>query len=158
MNAEERAELVAYLDGELDEESIQKVETQLNVNPTLRAELETLKRTWELLDYLPKVDPSPSFTHQTMTKIQKSAKKTQKQPVAQRRSTVWLAVWAAALIVLSVGSYLVTASYLSQPGKEELIRELRIIENLRQYQTVDNLEFLQGLDKPSLFGQAEGER
>src|SRR5262249_41070651 len=63
---EDRANLVAYLDGELDAEAAQALEAKLSVDPTARAEADALKRTWELLDYLPRPEPSPSFTHRTL--------------------------------------------------------------------------------------------
>src|SRR5229473_2045109 len=57
LNEDERAELVAYLDGELNEEAAQVLEARLSREPDLRAEAEALKRTWELLDYLPRPEP-----------------------------------------------------------------------------------------------------
>src|ERR1051325_9808599 len=69
LSDEDRAALVAYLDGELDEEAAREVETRISQDPTVRAEVESLKRTWDLLDYLPRAEPSPSFTHRTLSLV-----------------------------------------------------------------------------------------
>src|SRR5712692_9437548 len=69
LNDDEKAELVAYLDGELDETATQAVEAKIAANPDARAELDALKQTWGLLDYLPKASPSPNFTNRTMERL-----------------------------------------------------------------------------------------
>src|SRR5262245_51964587 len=63
------AELVAYLDGELDPASAHKVEVRLAADPAARARAAALKKTFDLLDYLPKSDPSPNFTTKTLDKL-----------------------------------------------------------------------------------------
>src|SRR3954451_13737717 len=54
LSEQERADLVAYLDGELTGEAARALEAKITLDPQARAEAETLKRTWELLDFLPK--------------------------------------------------------------------------------------------------------
>ena len=66
----EREKLIAYLDGELDEAAEQQVVAELGVRPEMRREADSLKKTWELLDFLPKPAPPPQFTEQTMQKLQ----------------------------------------------------------------------------------------
>ena len=56
LNERERADLVAWLDGELEGEAA-------------RAEADALRKTWELLDYLPRPEPSASFTHRTLSRL-----------------------------------------------------------------------------------------
>ena len=62
----ERADLVAYLDGELDGDAARRIEQKLALDDAARAEATALKKTWDLLDFLPRTEPSPSFTHRTM--------------------------------------------------------------------------------------------
>lgn len=157
MDEKERAELVAYLDGELDEEAAQRVETKVNIDPTVRAELESLRRTWEMLDYLPRAEPSPSFTNQTLSRLPQHAKKTQPQPVARSRSPWLPAVWLATALVAAVLGYTATARYLSEPTEQDLIRELRVIEHYQMYKAIPDLEFLKGLDEPDLFGDEDSD-
>jgi hypothetical protein len=63
------AELVAYLDGELDLAAARKIEVRLATDPAARAKAAALKKTFDLLDYLPKPDPSPNFTTKTLDKL-----------------------------------------------------------------------------------------
>ena len=69
LNEQEKADLVAFLDGELNGEAAHALEAKLSLDPAARAEAESLKRTWGLLDYLPKPEPSPNFTHRTLEKM-----------------------------------------------------------------------------------------
>ena len=62
LKEEDREELVAYLDGELNEEAARQVEERISLDPKARAEADALKKAWDLLDYLPKPEPSPSRT------------------------------------------------------------------------------------------------
>src|SRR5262245_30216124 len=63
------ADLVAYLDGELDPLAARKVEERLASDPAARQKAAALKKTFDLLDYLPKPEPSPTFTTRTLDKI-----------------------------------------------------------------------------------------
>src|SRR5581483_2340487 len=65
----DRAELVAYLDGELDADGQQRVEARLSGDALARAEADALKRAWDLLDHLPRAQPSSDFTERTVTLI-----------------------------------------------------------------------------------------
>src|SRR5579872_4488652 len=88
------AELVAYLDGELDANAARKVEARLAADPQARSRATALKKTFELLDYLPKPEASAEFTSRTLDKIPafepSSTKKTQPSPdlsQPQKKST-----------------------------------------------------------------------
>ncbi|MBY0457133.1 MAG: hypothetical protein K2V38_07340 [Gemmataceae bacterium] len=63
------AELVAYLDGELDGEAARRVEARLASDPAARARAAALKKSFDLLDYLPRPEPSPTFTTRTLDKL-----------------------------------------------------------------------------------------
>src|SRR5437870_7341936 len=66
---ERQAELVAFLDGELDEDAARDFERRIGQDPELRAQADALKKTWELLDFLPQPEPSPTFTTRTLDKV-----------------------------------------------------------------------------------------
>src|SRR5438067_2053670 len=69
---DETADLVAYLDGELDERGAQAVEATLGRDPHARHEAETLRKTWDLLDYLPQPPaPASDFTSRTLQRLEK---------------------------------------------------------------------------------------
>jgi hypothetical protein len=63
------AELVAYLDGELDPAAARKVEARLAKDPAARARAAELKKSFDMLDYLPKPEPSTTFTSRTLEKL-----------------------------------------------------------------------------------------
>jgi anti-sigma factor RsiW len=158
MNEQDRATLVAYLDGELDEESARQVEARISQDPAVRAEVESLKRTWDLLDYLPRAEPSPTFTHRTLSLV------TGEHNAALRSRRRWRRVlfgagWAAAVLLAALGGYAgVSLLAPREPTDEELVRDLRVIENRRLYDGImvgdarESLEFLRALEQPDLFG------
>jgi hypothetical protein len=63
------AELVAYLDGELDPSAARRVEAKLAADPALRTRAAALKKTFDLLDFLPRPEPSPTFATRTLDKL-----------------------------------------------------------------------------------------
>ncbi|WP_439620442.1 anti-sigma factor family protein [Gemmata sp.] len=63
------AELVAYLDGELDAEAARKIEARLAADPDARGRAAALKETFGLLDYLPRTEPSPTFATRTLERL-----------------------------------------------------------------------------------------
>jgi anti-sigma factor RsiW len=168
LTEEERANLVAYLDGELDEESTQALEARMSTDPKFRDEAEALERTWELLDFLPRPEPSNSFTHKTLERLAISDQLKQASRSSQvmalpgrRRVPQWiLGVGWAAAIVMAVGGGLLAAQLFWPPAPpretpeidEHLVRSLRVIENKHLYDPVDDLDFLRALEHPDLFG------
>jgi anti-sigma factor RsiW len=156
LSEEERADLVAYLDGELTGEAARAIEARLSIEPAVRAEADALRRVWEMLDYLPRPEPSPSFTSRTLSRL--APVRTDKQPALVgrrrwRRALIGLG-WAAALLLAAVGGY-AGYNWLSprQPSERDLVRDLRVIENKRYYDAVDDMDFLRKLDDPDLFGE-----
>src|SRR5689334_13497098 len=69
LSEQDRADLVAYLDGELPRPARHALEAKLSLDPRARAEADALRRTWELLDYLPRPQPSSGFTNRTLERI-----------------------------------------------------------------------------------------
>ena len=61
LSDQERANLVAYLDGELNQAESHALNTKLVQSVTGRREVESLQKTWELLDFLPKPEPSETL-------------------------------------------------------------------------------------------------
>jgi anti-sigma factor RsiW len=165
LNDEDRANLVAYLDGELDERAARALEARLATDPQARAEAESFRRTWEMLDYLPRAEASTTFTHRTLEKL---AVRTGPQahrlpPVGLRRLPWWLlaAGWAAALL-LAAGGGLTAANLLwprppavaddSAEVEAQIAQHRRVLENRRLYEHADDIEFVRALDHPDLFG------
>jgi len=155
LNEEEQEDLVAYLDGELDEDATQSVETRMGLDPAVRSEADTLKRTWELLDYLPRPEPSPSFTERTLTKL--NARQTQ-EAIRSFRMRRWLirCGWAAAVLLVGGAGYALTQMARPTPhNDQELVRDLGVVENVRQYEQGESVDFLKQLNDPDLFGDQD---
>jgi anti-sigma factor RsiW len=160
LNEQDRSDLVAYLDGELPDEAARALEAKLSLDPKARAEAESLRKTWELLDYLPRPEPSPTFTHRTLEKL------AIQRPVPVRRRLPWLAAglgWAAALMLAAVGGLGIArllwppdgASARERAEVEVLVQNPRVIEYKRVYEQVEDLDFLRTLDEPDLFGDED---
>jgi anti-sigma factor RsiW len=168
LNDDDRDNLVAYLDGELDEAATAAVEAKLILDPAQRAEATMLRKTWDLLDHLPRPQPSGSFTNRTLERI--SAYRTSPLQARYRllRGPWALGVGWAAAVLLATAAGFAGSRFLphhlpaSDPnknvqleGEQELIRDLRVIQNKRLYEHVDNIEFARMLadpDDPDLFG------
>ena len=156
LTEQEQAELVAFLDGELDADAARQMETRLSVDSRFRTEAATLQRTWALLDVLPKPEPSAAFASRTLDKIaalpaSPSVARSRSIPVPAIR---WFA-WAAALLAAAGIGYALTppARFEVNLDTDSVYKtEPRLIDNLPLYLAVDNLEFLQLLDTPDLFG------
>jgi anti-sigma factor RsiW len=163
LNDDERAELVAYLDGELGEAESHALEARLGRDPALRAEADALKRTWEMLDYLPRPEPSGGFTHRTLERL--AVIETTKVRTGRSRLWRWLAPvgWVAAVLAAMAGG-LAAAHYFwppatpttpvqQQPNPKtaesnfdaKMARDLGPIENQRLYANVEDLDFARRL-------------
>jgi anti-sigma factor RsiW len=178
---ERDAELVAYLDGELDEQSARAIETQMQTDATLRERVDGLKRTWDLLDYLPQPEPSLTFTSRTLeraTAIRPAeARPTSSTPIGVQSPTTsfvnqpeW--TWRKWTVVIVVALLLFAAGFLA-PGpllnreprplspaeaERQMARDLRVLNNLSLYRYGDDMSFVYNLDHPDLFGEEAGNR
>jgi len=160
LSDEDRADLVAYLDGELDEGASQALEARLNLDPQMRGEADALKRTWEMLDYLPRPEPSPSFTNRTLERLAIRESMARTRPMVAKRRWLRVVSWAAA-VLLAVGLGRVAGPWVlpgprplhdSAEVEQQLVTDLRLLDNKRLYDPIEDLEFLRALDSPDLFG------
>ena len=162
LTEDERAELVAFLDGELTDDAAQAVESRINVEAGFRAEAESLDRAWRMLDHLPKSEPTPKFAERTMTRLAAGPAKKPKPPrlPGQRGWWFWPAVaggWVLAFfLMIGVGYGAYDWVVPRAPGEADLVRDLRVIENKKAYDNVEDFEFLEHLDHPDLFGEDGG--
>ena len=143
----ERSNLVAYLDGELNQAEAQVISTKLTKSATARREIEALERTWELLEYLPRPRASEDFTGRTVTEIQQ---------LADRGGVIDANLKAVGLKVLHLGLVAVASAAVLLLGFAithwiwpnptlRLARDLTIAEHLDEYQEVGSIEFLETL-------------
>jgi anti-sigma factor RsiW len=71
LTPDERADLVAYVDGELPEGHARIISTKLTKSATARREVEMLQKTWEMLDYLPRPQVTEHFSEKTVSHIRR---------------------------------------------------------------------------------------
>jgi hypothetical protein len=102
-----------------------------------------------MLEYLPKPEPSPTFTHRTVSRISAL------RPARPGGRPAWaLALgWAASLLLAAAAGFAgVNCFYRADRTDDELVHDLRVIENRRLYEPIDDIDFLWGLNRPDLFG------
>jgi anti-sigma factor RsiW len=161
---DDRAELVAYLDGELGADAQRRVEARLNTDAIARAEADTLKRAWDMLDFLPRSEPSLDFTERTLDRVSSlqiataaRGSQSKAEPIAipwYRWRGLAAAGWAAAALVALALGYAVGPRKSAEPPIESdpiLTEKPRVIEHLPLYLAAENLDYLLALDQPELF-------
>jgi anti-sigma factor RsiW len=155
----ERANLVAYLDGELPEFEAQAIATKLTQSATARREVEFLKKTWELLDHLPRPQASEELTERTLTQVRLFAERGGRferalSLTAKRifRNLLWVAASCLAFVATFALLYWVWPSPTAR-----LARDLSIAEHLDEYREVGTFEFLNELANSSDFASDRGD-
>ena len=172
-------ELTAYLDGELDGAAARAVEAKLANDLNARRQAEGLKKAFDLLDYLPKAEPSADFATRTITRLQPAvvAPPTAAEPAvtatpaAPSASVVtplvvaetarrwphaagiaWIAASVVALGVGYAGQRLAPASNPSGTGvSEDQANDYRVLAHLPLYLGVDDVDYAKALDGTELF-------
>jgi anti-sigma factor RsiW len=150
----DREQLSAYLDGEVDPKTARAIEAKVSLDAQARQELDSLRRTWDLLDYLPRPEPSGDFTHRTLERV--AGKRP--RPVVNWRSRLLGLAWAAAVLLAALGGFEGMRWHSRNSydnADEQLVQDLYVIENARVYEHVDDIDFLHKLanpNDPDLFG------
>ena len=145
-------QLVAYLDGELDAEAVRRIEERLAAEPEVRAALNRLERTWDLLDELGSTPVGDSFTRTTLEMVTVAAEEDVQQAIAaapiRRRRRRWLI--GGGMLAAAAAGFL--AAYLALPNpNRQLLHDLPVLENLEEYCQVDDIKFLRLLEEKGLF-------
>lgn len=177
-------ELVAYLDGELDADETRAVEAKLTHDDAARKKADTLKKTFDLLDYLPKPEPSPTFASRTLTQINPVLDSGAAKPVQTASSSngtlppthttgltptipapmragwnvfFWSLGLAAAAALGYFGHLLAKPHLEATDPAKRTSEQVRLLERLPLYLGVDDFEFLAQLDQLGLFADDDGE-
>jgi hypothetical protein len=147
LSPDERADLVAYVDGELPDARSRVITTKLTMSATARREVEMLRKTWELLDHLPLPEAPEEFASRTISHAYKAE-------LAGHgwEPTVW--VWSArtaqAVVYLliagaSLGLGYALARWAWPDPTRRLVDNLTLAEHLDEYLEVGTFEFLSEL-------------
>ncbi len=152
LDPEDRENLVAYLDGELDEDSIAAIDSALSDSPVARHEVEMLTRTWELLDLLPEEKASDSFSRTTLQNAFAGIDKPPAPPIdwtPRIRRLVGAVAWGGGLLLAGWLGFRTSRDWVENPA-DALLRDLPVIRNLDTYRDIEDLEFLQKLQREGL--------
>ena len=147
-----RDQLVAYLDGECDEETALSIDQLLASNEVARKEVDRLSKAYELLDHLPRPAASTDFSNATMKSVEAlvPVDRDVKADVSRQ-----LAPWIPALKTMAV-SFVCTLAGLFA-GKlafadtsDEMLRELAAIERVEEFRSVGDRDFVDWISRDSV--------
>src|SRR5262245_21133326 len=139
LSPEQRENLTAYLDGELDEAATHDIEQVLAVSEVARHEVDMLSRTWDMLEVLPTHKASQDFTRKTITSLRAAEAKGPglAGPTFYRnaRRGAVLGLWAAIVAVCGTVGYLATNHWVPNEA-EQLVDDYDVINNFDKYSEV----------------------
>lgn len=160
-------QLVAYLDGELDDAQAVQVEQRLADRPDMRDQVERLSRTWDLLDLLPTPRATHEFTNRTLTAVRTSAPaavatddeevSTQIRIAAVPRATKdrWkkFGIRTAAFVglIFSAAAGFRSTYDTGSRGSDDALRNYPVIQRFDEYRDVGSPEFLRQLHESGMF-------
>ena len=156
LSADQREDLVAYLDGELPDAKAQQLDQVLARSEVARHEVEALARTWELLDVLPTPKAPPEFTERTMTtlKVAEVPFDITEQPwFRPLKKAAMLSLWVVALGASGWIGFRITNEWVANPTRQ-MLEDLPTLQKLDLYQEVESIDFLDKLEKSRLFDDA----
>jgi hypothetical protein len=159
LSADQRENLVAYLDGELEDNLTQQIDKVLVQSEVARHEVEALARTWELLDLLPRPAAREDFTERTLTTLKVSEIRTRlvDQPWFGyvRKGGIGLA-WLAGLALCAIVGFSSTTKWIPDP-QAEMLANLPLLRNVDTYLEVRDLDFVKELQRAQLFNVGDVE-
>lgn len=153
-------QLVAYLDGELDEETARRIETLAAADPKLRERLKQFGQAWELLSHLEQSETAGTFTEATLelVAIQAEAEARRHEAELPRLRRRRRAMVGGSLLLAGLVGFLAGAWMRPDPNRP-LLEDLPVIENVDEYihilgetESVEqSIDFLRKLREAKLF-------
>jgi anti-sigma factor RsiW len=153
LTQEERANLVAFLDGELSEVDSRSISAKMAGSPAVRREIELLQRTWDLLDILPRPRAPEDLLTRTVSLASAETLPDDRLVATLHRALARVGrVIALALIAAGGFAAAYAGTRWAWPDRTaRLARELSIVERLDAYRQVERLEYVEQLDQLSNF-------
>jgi len=149
LSVEQRADLVAYLDVERDEDDAREIEQVLATSEVARHEVEMLGRTWDLLETLPREGASAEFAAKTLATVKvETARPARKWQTETRRGLIALG-WATTLAAAALFGFAVGQRWIPREDAA-YVRELPLLQNLDAYRDAGSVEFLRELNRKQL--------
>ena len=147
-------QLVAYLDGELDKESVARIESQLATDPELRGRLDSLSGVWAMLDELerPQVDRELTETTLEMVALAAGSDSGDGNGTLSRRQLRRVLTFTGVLSTAFFLGFICVA--IARPNSNRrLLEDLAVVERLDELRQIDDIEFLRELHKSGLFSE-----
>ncbi len=144
----DRANLVAYLDGELSESESRFFESKATASLTTKREIELLRKTWEMLDLLNRPAAGDMFATRTLSLIQEKVHDEERrfrQAGSKLRTAGVITSWVAGGLVAACSGFFLTR-WVWPDASGRLARDLTLFENLDGYREIGRFEFLRILD------------
>jgi hypothetical protein len=117
--------------------------------------VQALEKTWNMLDWLPRLEAAPDFASQTITRIHSQQARVERieEQIKQSarvagRALGWVACVAAAIVL----GFAATRLAWPDPTRD-LINDLDIVENLDSYRAIPDIDFLNNLAAFGLFSE-----
>ena len=161
LKSEQREDLVAYLDGELEGDKTRAIDQALVNSPVARHEVEMLTRTWEMLDLLPQEKAPDTFTQTTMQTIRLEDSTEPKVDLnrflPQVRLVAMAFVWLLGVSISSWLGFTIANQWVDNPT-DRLVEDLPVIQNMELYQSLDiedgdGIDFLKELERTGALNQ-----
>ncbi|MCR9291761.1 MAG: hypothetical protein NXI32_03520 [bacterium] len=136
--------LVAFLDGELEQQQSQAIEAELDSDPELQQRVATLRQSWDLLSELPSPVPNPDLARSTieLVTLELDTKPKRGWLSWKYRRPLLLVLFAA----ISVGLGALAGQFLSVAFAGHLRRNLDVIADYAALKEIDSVEWLNELD------------
>lgn len=147
---ERLGQIVAYLDGEADDENAARIEKEMTRDDGIRREIESLQRAWDMLDHLPMPATNADFSRRTAQLATQSL--SAMQPSNQQR-WLWPLLWlggVATAFAIGVGGALARSSV-----DDTLTADPALLANLDLYRAVGDVAFVDQLQSEGLLEQIE---
>lgn len=147
-----RDDMVAYLDGECEQDTAQSIDQLLASNPIARQEVDRLAKVYDLLDHLPRPAASTDFTNATMKSV-KAIQPVERDVPGAVGSVVKAWIPAAKMFGLSAACMLgglVVGQQLFTPKSDALLEDAAAIERLEVYRAAATPEFVDWLAKDTV--------
>lgn len=149
LSQDERSNLVAYLDGELNEAEAAALAAKLTQSMSARREVELLEATWALLDRLPLPQAPDDFAGRTVSVATGATllddRLANLAAGSARFALRGLAAAASLAAAFSIGYAAARWGYPDRSSR--LARDLTIAERLDLYQAVSSFDFVRQLDE-----------
>ncbi|QDS89369.1 hypothetical protein EC9_35680 [Rosistilla ulvae] len=130
-------QLVAYLDGELEDDQRAALEERLMEDPDCKRRLRSLQQTFDMLDELPRTTVNNDFARTTVEMIAVSA--SQEFEIVKQRRPWKLSAAAVGLLFTTAVTFIVGGVIVrgyQQEQQRELVEGLAVAEHLRAYSQI----------------------